>query len=66
MLADSISDVLGVVTRYESTAIGTRAIELNDGGIRSDALDILGRCDLTQSCENAPSQVRRYSDGDHS
>lgn len=57
VLADSISDVLGVVTRYESTAIGTRAIELNDGGIRSDALDILGRCDLTNSCENAPSQV---------
>ncbi|MEE2642055.1 MAG: DUF1553 domain-containing protein [Planctomycetota bacterium] len=55
VLADAISDVLGVAGKYGDEAPGTRAVELRDGAIRSDALDILGRCDRTNSCEGAPS-----------
>ena len=55
VLADAISDVLGVDGQYGDEAPGTRAIELRDGAVRSDALDILGRCDRTNSCEGAPS-----------
>lgn len=55
VLADAISDVLGVVAQYGDEAPGTRAVELRDGAIRSDALDILGRCNRTNSCEGAPS-----------
>ena len=55
VLADAISDVLGVASRYGSEQYGTRAVELPDGSIRSDALDILGRCDRSKSCEGAPS-----------
>ena len=55
VLADAISDVLGVVAQYGDEAPGTRAVELRDGAIRSDALDILGRCNGTNSCESAPA-----------
>ncbi|MDE0577477.1 MAG: DUF1553 domain-containing protein [Opitutales bacterium] len=55
VLADAISDVLGVASQYGSEQYGTRAVELPDGSIRSDALDILGRCDRSKSCEGAPS-----------
>ena len=55
VLADAISDVLGVEGQYGDEAPGTRAVELRDGSILSDALDILGRCDRTNSCEGAPS-----------
>ena len=55
VLADAISDVLGVASQYGSEQYGTRAVELPDGSIRSDALDILGRCDRSSSCEGAPS-----------
>ncbi len=55
VLADAISDVLGVVGKYGDETPGTRAVELRDGAIRSDALDILGRCNRTNSCEGAPS-----------
>ncbi|MCP4462774.1 MAG: DUF1553 domain-containing protein [Planctomycetaceae bacterium] len=55
VLADAISDVLGVVAQYGDETLGTRAVQLRDGAIQSDALDILGRCDRTNSCEGAPS-----------
>lgn len=55
VLADAISDVLGIAAQYGKENPGTRAVELRDGGIRSDALDILGRCDRTNSCEGTPS-----------
>lgn len=55
VLADAISDVLGVASKYGDEPLGTRAVELRDGAIRSDALDMLGRCDRTNSCEGAPS-----------
>ena len=57
VLADAISDVLGVAGKYGSAAPGTRAVALKDGAIRSEALDILGRCNRTNSCEGAPSPI---------
>jgi hypothetical protein len=57
VLADAISDVLGVAGNYGQETPGTRAIELKDGSIRSDALDILGRCNRTKSCEGTPSPI---------
>ena len=55
VLADAISDVLGVASQYGAETPGTRAVELRDGAIQSDALDILGRCNRSNSCEGAPS-----------
>jgi len=55
VLADAISDVLGVPGKYGNEVAGTRAVELKDGGIRSDALDILGRCNRNNSCEGVAS-----------
>jgi hypothetical protein len=55
VLADAISDVLAIASKYGDEPLGTRAVALRDGAIRSDALDILGRCDRTNSCEDAPS-----------
>lgn len=57
VLADAISDVLGVAGKYGDENLGTRAVELRDGAIRSDALDILGRCNRTNSCEGTPSPI---------
>ena len=41
VLADAISDVLGVADTYGSQPFGTRAVALFDASIKSDALDIL-------------------------
>ena len=57
VLADAISDVLGIPSQYGNEMPGTRAVDLKDGGLRSDALDILGRCDRSNSCEGAPSPI---------
>ena len=57
VLADAITDVLGVPVGYGAEPLGTRAVELQDGAISSEALDILGRCDRTNSCEGAPPPV---------
>ena len=57
VLADAISDVLGVPSKYGSESLGTRAIELRDGAIFSDSLDILGRCNRSKSCEGAPAPI---------
>ncbi|MAB78603.1 MAG: hypothetical protein CMJ89_04535 [Planctomycetes bacterium] len=55
VLADAISDVTGVSDRYGDEPLGTRAVQLSDASIRSDALDILGRCARGGSCEGAPA-----------
>ncbi len=55
VLADAISDVLGVEAQYGDETLGTRAVQLRDGAIQSDTLDILGRCNRANSCEGAPS-----------
>lgn len=57
VLADAISDVLGIPSQYGNEMPGTRAVDLKDGSLRSDALDILGRCDRSNSCEGAPSPI---------
>ena len=53
VLADAISDVLGVPDVYGNEPEGTRAVSLFDPNTESDALDILGRCGRETSCENS-------------
>lgn len=57
VLADAISDVLGVPDSYGNEPIGTRAISLVNPNTESDALDILGRCSRETSCENADEAI---------
>ena len=52
VLADAISDVLGIAGRYGDEPKGTRAVTLVDPKTRSVALDILGRCSREESCES--------------
>ncbi|MBW3543476.1 MAG: DUF1553 domain-containing protein, partial [Planctomycetes bacterium] len=51
VLADAISDATGVPEAYGDEPAGTRAIQHFSPTIASPALDILGRCDRTDSCE---------------
>ncbi len=53
VLADAISDVLGVPDVYGDEPEGTRAISLFDPKTESEALDILGRCAREASCETS-------------
>ena len=53
VLADAISDVLGIPDTYGNEPEGTRAISLFNPNTESDALDILGRCGRETSCESA-------------
>ncbi len=53
VLADAISDVVGIPDQYGDQPSGTRAVALFDSNIASDALDILGRCSREESCETA-------------
>lgn len=55
VLADALSDVLGVPDTYGAEPEGTRAVALVDPNTRSDALDILGRCSRQTSCETSIS-----------
>ena len=55
VLADAISDVTEVSDRYGDEPLGTRAVQLADASVRSDALDILGRCAREGSCEGSPA-----------
>ena len=57
VLADAISDVLGVPDSYGNEPIGTRAISLVNPNTESDALDILGRCSRETSCENVDEAI---------
>ncbi|MCP4171263.1 MAG: DUF1549 domain-containing protein [Fuerstiella sp.] len=53
VLADAVSDITGIADQYGDATPGTRAVALFDANIKSDALDILGRCARTESCEAA-------------
>ena len=57
VLADAISDVLGVPDSYGDEPIGTRAVSLFNPNTESNALDILGRCSRESSCENAEDVI---------
>jgi hypothetical protein len=57
VLADAMSDVLGVAAFYGDEPEGTRAVTLSDASIKSDALDVLGRCGRKVSCESASAPV---------
>lgn len=57
VLADAISDVLGVPDSYGTEPIGTRAVSLFNPNTESDTLDILGRCSRESSCENAEEVI---------
>ena len=53
VLADAISDVLGVAERYGDEPSGTRAVTLVNPKTPSLSLDILGRCGRDESCESS-------------
>ena len=55
VLADAISDVLELSERYGETAPGTRAVTLVDPGVKSQTLDVLGRCSRQGTCETTVS-----------
>ncbi len=57
VLADAISDVLGVPESYAGTPSGTRAVTLVNPRTPSRTLDVLGRCGREESCESAPAGV---------
>lgn len=52
VLADAISDVLGVADKYGDEPSGTRAVTLVNPRTSSLSLDILGRCVRDESCES--------------
>ena len=57
VLADAISDVLGVVQAYGDQPAGTRAVALIDATIPSVTLDILGRCGREGACETSSATI---------
>ena len=61
VLADAISDVLGVPGKYGNHPKGTRAVALVDPKTPSLTLDLLGRCGRDESCESSAGGVRRLS-----
>ncbi|MDA1055542.1 MAG: DUF1553 domain-containing protein [Planctomycetota bacterium] len=56
VLADAIADVTGIAEPYGSQPLGTRAIALFTPP-ESEALEILGRCDRSDSCEASESST---------
>ena len=61
VLADAITDVLGIPETYGNNPVGVRAVELLHPGIPSRTLDLLGRCDRQESCESTTSPVSGLS-----
>jgi hypothetical protein len=55
VMADALCDVTGMAERYGNEPPGTRAIALALGDARSEALDVLGRCNRRESCEGGES-----------
>ncbi|TWU00940.1 DUF1553 domain-containing protein [Stieleria varia] len=51
VMADAISDVLGVADVFGEQPPGTRAVNLMDPQTPSTTLDILGRCGRNESCD---------------
>lgn len=56
VLADAISDVLGVSEKFGGMPLGTRAINLVDPKVNSRTLDVLGRCGRMDSCDDDSSR----------
>lgn len=56
VLADAISDVLGVSEKYGEMPLGKRAITLVDPKVNSRTLDVLGRCGRMESCDEENSR----------
>ncbi|MEO8496335.1 MAG: DUF1553 domain-containing protein [Planctomycetota bacterium] len=56
VLADAIADVTGIAEPYGDQPLGTRAIALFTPP-ESEVLEILGRCDRTDSCETSASST---------
>lgn len=56
VLADAIADVTGIAERYGNQPLGTRAITLFTPP-ESEALEMLGRCDRTDSCESTETST---------
>jgi hypothetical protein len=57
VLADAMSDVLGVADKYGDEPTGTRAVALVNPKTTSLALDILGRCGRDESCESSTTSA---------
>ncbi|MEM6470685.1 MAG: DUF1553 domain-containing protein, partial [Planctomycetota bacterium] len=57
VLADAISDVVGVAEKYGNQPDGTRAVMLVNPKTPSRSLDILGRCGREESCESPASPI---------
>ena len=57
VLADAISDALGVAGKYGNEPDGTRAVMLVNPQTPSRTLDILGRCGRDESCETSPGAI---------
>ena len=57
VLADAIADVTGIHEQYGEQPIGTRAISLLDPAIPSRTLQVLGRCDRSDSCESTTNAI---------
>ncbi|MEM9368701.1 MAG: DUF1553 domain-containing protein [Planctomycetota bacterium] len=60
VLADAISDVLGVADQYGRKR-PTRAIELASPKVQSVTLDVLGRCDRKAACTDSGQQAMGLS-----
>lgn len=57
VLADAISDVIGIPDSYGNEPLGTRAVSLFNPNTKSDSLDVLGRCSRETSCENSDEAI---------
>ncbi|MBM82680.1 MAG: hypothetical protein CMJ78_19120 [Planctomycetaceae bacterium] len=57
VLADAISDVMGIPAKYGDEPAGTRAVSLIDPKTPSRTLDVLGRCDRAESCESTTAAI---------
>jgi hypothetical protein len=51
VLADALADVTGVSERFGDQPEGARAIALADPRVRSEALEVLGRCPRQDACD---------------
>jgi len=56
VLADAIADVTGIAELYGNEPLGTRAINLFTPP-ESETLEVLGRCDRSDSCETSGSST---------
>ena len=57
VLADAIADVTGIHEQYGEQPVGTRAISLLDPAVPSRTLQVLGRCDRSDSGESTADAI---------